>query len=72
MEKLISELCEILEVESLPLGSSFEDLAEWDSLNALSVIALLESNYNLRIDSASLTKYVTIDEFVRYVVSQNN
>lgn len=44
MGKLIAELCDILELADLPLNVPFEDLPEWDSLNALSVIALLESN----------------------------
>ncbi len=70
MEKLIAELCEILEVSTLPMQSRFEDMQEWDSLNALSVIALLDSNYNLRMDAAGLRKFSSISEFVQYVVVQ--
>ena len=69
MENLIAELCEILEVSELPLDSRFEDLSEWDSLNALSVIALLDSNYGIQIDAAGLQKFGSINEFLQHVLT---
>ena len=67
MEKIIAELCEILELSELPLTARFEDLPEWDSLNALSVIALLDSTYGIQIDGARLQKFGSLNEFVQYV-----
>lgn len=72
MEQLIQELCEILEVDTLPLDARFEDLAEWDSLNALSVIALLDSTYNLRMDAEGLMKFKNIKEFAQYVLAKKS
>ncbi len=69
MEKLIVELCEILEVADLPLDVRFEDLPEWDSLNALSVIALLESNYGLHMEAAGLLKFSGVSEFAQHVLA---
>lgn len=69
MEKLIAELCGILEVAELPLDVRFEDLPEWDSLNALSVIALLESNYGMHMDAAGLQKFGSLTEFVQHVLA---
>ena len=69
MNKIIAELCEILEVSELPLDARFEDLPEWDSLNALSVIALLDSSYGIQIDAAGLQKFGSINEFVQHVHS---
>ena len=69
MEKLVAELCEILEVTDLPLDAPFEDLPEWDSLNALSVIALLESSYQIEIDAEALQKFGSVNEFVNYVLA---
>jgi acyl carrier protein len=69
MENLIAELCEILEVSELPLDSRFEDLSEWDSLNALSVIALLDSSYGIQIDAAGLQKFGSINEFLQHVLT---
>lgn len=72
MEKLIAELCDILELADLPLDVSFEDLPEWDSLNALSVIALLESNYAVHMDAAGLQKLGCFKELVRHVLHNKN
>jgi acyl carrier protein len=69
MEKLVAELCEILEVRELPLDARFEDLSEWDSLNALSVIALLDSIYGIQIDAAGLQKFGSINELVQHVLA---
>jgi acyl carrier protein len=69
MENLVAELCEILEVSELPLDVRFEDLSEWDSLNALSVIALLDSSYGIQIDAAGLQKFGSINEFLQHVLT---
>ncbi len=69
MKKLVAELCEIFEVTEIPLDARFEDLPEWDSLNALSVIALLDSNYGIQIDAAELQKFGSINEFVKHVLA---
>lgn len=69
MEKLVAELCEIFEVGELPLDARFENLSEWDSLNALSVIALLDSSYGIQIDAAGLQKFDSINEFVKHVLA---
>ena len=69
MDELISELCDILEITELPMDARFEDLPEWDSLNALSVIALLESNYEIEIDAERLQKFASIMEFSQYVLA---
>jgi len=68
MEKLIAELCDILELTDLPLHVPFEELPEWDSLNALSVIALLESNYAVQMDVAGLLKFGCFDALVQHVL----
>ena len=67
MEKLISELKEILEVSDLPLDYRFESLAEWDSLNALSVIAMLDEQYGIQMDAENLGRFTSISEFIQHV-----
>jgi acyl carrier protein len=69
MDKLLSELCEIFEVDDLPMGSKFEDIPNWDSLNALSVVALLDSNYGTSITVSDLKKFPSLEEFIRHVLS---
>ena len=72
MEKLIAELCDILEVEELPQNERFPDLASWDSLNALSIIALLESNYSIQMEEEDLRAFSSIKEFMQHVLASKN
>ena len=67
MEDLISELCEILEVSELPIKAPFNSMAEWDSLNALSVLAMLD-NYGITMEAEALEKFASISEFIEYVL----
>jgi acyl carrier protein len=69
MTNLVSELCEIFEVSSLQLDVPFEDLPEWDSLNALSVLALLDSVYGIQLEIARLHQFGSINEFTKYVLA---
>jgi acyl carrier protein len=68
MEQLIFELCEILEVSELPLDSPFTSMPEWDSLNALGIISLLDS-YGMQMSAEQVEKYLTIREFIDYVIA---
>jgi acyl carrier protein len=71
MEKLVETLCEILEVNALEFNSRFEEMPEWDSLNALSIIAILDSDYGLQIDASKLQEFASISDFLNYVVANN-
>ena len=46
----------------------FEDL-ELDSIDALDMIATLESKINLKIDEEQLKKIITVDDIVNYIVN---
>ncbi|MBN2040519.1 MAG: acyl carrier protein [Spirochaetes bacterium] len=46
----------------------FDDL-ELDSIDALDMIATLESKINLKIDEEQLKKIITVDDIVNYVVN---
>jgi acyl carrier protein len=67
MENLISELCEILEVSELPIQSPFSSMEEWDSLNALTVLSMLDS-YGLTMEAEALEEFESISKFLEYVL----
>ena len=67
MEELITELCEILEVSDLPLDSAFNSMPEWDSLNALTIIAMLDA-YGISMDAEKLEEFASISIFIEYVL----
>ena len=48
-EQLLDKLAEILEVDQVSLSDELESFDEWDSLTALSIIALADSNYNKKL-----------------------
>lgn len=69
MEKLTSKLSEIFEVENIDISLKFSDLEEWDSLTRLTMLAMLDSDYNINITDSDLLKFENIKEFCDYVLN---
>ena len=69
MEKLSSKLSEIFEVENIDINLKFSDLEEWDSLTRLTLLAMLDSDYNINITDSDLFKFENIKEFCDYVLN---
>ena len=70
MEELIEKLAEILEVEELDATKKFTDYEEWDSLSALSVLAMLDSDYNTRMKADEVVAFESIEAFCNEVLSR--
>lgn len=70
MKVLKEKLKEILEVEDLNMNSKFSDFEEWDSLTRLTLLAMLDSDYNITITEADLIKFENIKEFCDYVLDK--
>jgi acyl carrier protein len=49
-------------VESITMDSNFKEFEEWDSLVALSLIALFDSEYNVKISGEKIREINTIRE----------
>jgi acyl carrier protein len=69
MEKLTSKLSEIFEVENIDINLKFSELEEWDSLTRLTLLAMLDSDYNLNLTDKDLIKFENIKEFCDYVIN---
>lgn len=69
MEELINKLSEILEVEELDITKRFIDYDEWDSLTSLSVLAMLDSDYNMSMTFKEIAAFESIEAFCKEVVS---
>ena len=69
MEELIQKLTEILEVEKLDVTKKFTDYEEWDSLCALSILAMLDSDYHKTMKAADIRNYASIEDFCKSVLS---
>lgn len=69
MEKLTNKLSEIFEVENIDTNLKFSELEEWDSLTRLTLLAMLDSDYNLNLTDSDLIKFENIKEFCDYVIN---
>ena len=70
MEELIQKLADLLEVDSLDVNKKFSDYDEWDSLAGLSLIALLDSDYNTTMSGKEVASFNSIEEFCKEVLSR--
>jgi acyl carrier protein len=59
MTDFYSQLAEVLELDEIVPEQDLQDLPEWDSLSALSVIAMVHSNYRVAVSAAELKNATT-------------
>ena len=69
MEELKEKLAEILEVEELDITKKFTDYDEYDSLAALTILALLDSDYHKTMKAADIRNYASIEAFCNDVLA---
>ena len=63
MEKFIDLLHEALEREDeIQMSDNFRNYDEWDSLAYLSVIALLDDEYDVQIEEAEFKQLKTVQD----------
>lgn len=75
MEELfIKRFAEALEIEAseLALDSYFKELEEWDSMSRLSVVVMLDEQYNIQIEEQRFNEIQTVEELYLEVVSRTN
>lgn len=70
MEELIQKLADLLEVEELDITKKFSDYDEWDSLAGLSLLALLDSDYNTTMSGKEVASFGSIEAFCKEVLSR--
>lgn len=69
IEKFAEQLDET-SVESLNGETKFRELEEWSSLVALSVIAMIDEEYNITITGDDMKKQTTIGDLFNLVSSR--
>lgn len=69
MNELVKKIEEILEVEKLDLNKKFIDYDEWDSLTGLSLLAMMDSDYNVTMTTSEILGFNTIQEFCERVLN---
>ena len=58
------------ELEELTENTSFKDIDEWDSLTNLSLIAMIDSEYNVNLNSDDINNSETILDLVNLIKSK--
>jgi acyl carrier protein len=67
-EELLKKICEILEVDQIALDDLLEKFEEWDSLTALSIIAMADSDYNKTLNNEDLKTFKTVNDLVNFIL----
>ncbi len=70
MEELIQKLADILEVDELDINKKFTDYEDWNSLVALSVIAMIDEEYDVTLKGNDITGAKTIEDLFNTVQSK--
>ncbi len=71
--KFIEALKEALEMEDQEINfdDKFRDYDTWDSLSRLSLIAVLDSEFDIQIEDEKFSKLETVRDLYNAVVSNN-
>lgn len=69
MEELKEQLAELLEVEDLDVTKKFSDYDSFDSLAILTILAMLDSDYNKSMKAADIRAYESIEAFCKDVLA---
>lgn len=62
-----AEAIELDEFDALTGDTKFRELPEWDSLSYLSVIAMMDEEYDTQIESADFKKLETINDIINFI-----
>jgi acyl carrier protein len=68
--ELLNKLKEILEAEEIKQSDTLESFDEWDSLTSLSIIAMVDTDYDLRLSAEQIKKFITVKDVVDFVRNQ--
>lgn len=62
-----ADAIELDEFDTINGETKFRELPEWDSLSYLSVIAMMDEEYETQIESADFKKLETIDDIINFI-----
>ena len=68
-KKLIEQIAEILEVDTVTVDDELSSFDEWDSLTVLSIIALVDSDYNKTLSHNQLKQFVIVGDLMSFIIN---
>jgi len=72
MEKFCEKLADILETDEVKSEDILKDFEEWDSLSALSIIAMIDSDYGVTIFAKNIMKLKTAKDLFSYIQKKSS
>lgn len=67
-QKFLESFKEALEIEKeISMSYKFRELEEWNSLGRLSLIAMLDDNYDVTIEDEAFKQLITISDLYKEV-----
>ena len=68
-EQFLKNLKDVFEIEDrdLAMDDKFREYPEWDSLAYLSVIAMLDEEYDCQIEEAEFKKLITVSDLFNVI-----
>lgn len=73
IDKFIESFKQILdEPDNVPISSNtlFKDLEEWDSLTNLSLMAMVDSDFNVKLNADEIKNCNTISDLFNTIISK--
>lgn len=69
MKELLEMLEEIMDLDegTLETTTVLEDIEEWDSLSALSLMAEAKKNYSKKLSADDINSFVTVQDIIDYL-----
>jgi acyl carrier protein len=73
-EKFINLFKETLEInnQEIKLNTKFRDLENWDSLSFLSILAMIDEEFDVVIEGNDFRKLVTIEDLITEIKKRDN
>ena len=70
MNDLFGKLAEILEADAVNPTDVLRDFESWDSLAALSIIAMLDASYGVRASASDLKNLKTAGDIADFIAAR--
>lgn len=67
-EELLDKIAELLEVDEITIQEELTSFEEWDSLTALSIIALVDSDYNKTLSNNQLKQFTSVGDLITFIL----
>ena len=67
-----SEALEDDNIKNISTDIDFRELESWDSLAGMSIIAMIDQEFNIRIKSSEMDKLLSIKQLYEFIINTAN